>query len=91
MITTQTITAATTLSKPDSIFDNRARYQVECHNATATGTATVEINFGAGFRTMKTIDLTVVDRVPYTIEADIVAIKVTPSQEMILAVSAERA
>ena len=91
MITTQTITAATTLSKPDSIFDNRARYQVECHNATATGTATVEVNFGAGYRLMKTIDLTDVARAPFTIEADIVAIKVTPSQEMTLALSAERA
>ena len=91
MITVQTITAATTLSKPDNIFDNRARYQVECHNATATGTATVEVNFGAGYRLMKTIDLTDVARAPFTIEADIVAIKVTPSQEMVLAVSAERA
>lgn len=91
MITVQTITAATTLSKPDNIFDNRARYQIECNNASKTGTATVEINFGAGFRTMKTIDLTDAARTPYTIEADIVAIKITPSQEMILAVSAERA
>ena len=91
MITTQTITAATTLSKPDRIFDNRARYQVECNNAGATGTATVEIDFGAGYRLMKTIDLTDVARAPFTIEADIVAIKVTPSQEMVLAVSAERA
>ena len=91
MIKTQTITAATTLSKPDNIFDNRARYQVECHNATATGTATVEVNFGAGYRLMKTIDLTDVARAPFTIEADIVAIKVTPSQEMTLALSSERA
>ena len=91
MITVQTITAATTLSKPDNIFDNRARYQVECHNATATGTATVEVNFGAGYRLMKTIDLTDVARAPFTIEADIVAIKVTPSQEMTLALSSERA
>ena len=91
MITTQTISAATTLSKPNSIFDNRARYQIECNNVSKAGTAAVEIDFGAGYRLMKTIDLTDVSRAPYTIEADIVAIKVTPSQEMVLAVSAERA
>lgn len=91
MIKTQTISAAIILSKPNDIFDNRARYQVECHNATATGTATVEVNFGAGYRLLKTIDLTDVARAPFTVEADVVAIKVTPSQEMILALSAERA
>ena len=91
MIKTQTITTATILSKPDNIFDNRARYQIELENATGTGTASIEINFGSGYRTMKEVDLTETDRIPYTIEADIVAIRVTPSEEMILSHSAERA
>ena len=91
MIKSQTITAATVLSKPDDIFDNRARYQIDCDNAADTGTATVEVDFGGGYRTLTTIDLTDTARVPWTIEADIHKIRITPSQEMTLALSAERA
>ena len=97
MIRSQVITAAVVLDNSffgqtsgGSIFDGRARYQIECNNASKTGTATVEIDFGAGYRLMKTIDLTDVSRVPYTIEAEIVSARVTPSQSMTLAVGSER-
>ena len=90
MIKTQTITAATVLDKSGPIMDGRGRYQIECNNATAVGTAAVEVDFGGGYRAMHTIELTDVDRVPYTLEAEIVKIRVTPSQEMTLAIGAER-
>lgn len=90
MITTKTITAATVLDKTGPIMNGRGRYQIECNNATEVGTAAVEVDFGGGYRAMHTIDLTDVDRAPYTLEAEIVKIKVIPSQEMVLAVGAER-
>jgi hypothetical protein len=82
-----TITAAKVLEKPEEILEGFGRYQVEVNNATATGSATIEVDFGAGYRLMETTDLTDASRVPFTVEGHVQKIRVAPSESMFLSFS----
>jgi hypothetical protein len=91
MITTQTIAAATVLDTSGPIMNGKGRYQIELDNGTHTGTATIEVDFGAGYRTLETVDLTDTIRIPWVIEAEVLKMRITPSASMTLAVAWERA
>lgn len=77
-----TISAATVLEEP-LVATGRQRHQIDCSGTT--GTLQIEIDFGTGYRTVTTLDLTDLARVPFCIEASIEKIRLTPSAEVLIA------
>ena len=73
---TATIAAATVLESP-LVPKGRVRHQLDFSGTT--GTITIEADFGTGYRTIEVIDLTVLDRVPYCLEAAVLKFRITPS------------
>lgn len=78
-------------TQPISFFSEKGYYQFDFKNATNTGTAAVELDFGAGLRLIETVDLTDTARDPFSIVGNIKSARVTPSQEMTMSVYCERA
>ena len=87
----EVISAAKVLDGPTFFYDEKGYYQFDFKNAGDSGTATIEIDFGAGLRAVETVDLTDIDRDPFAIAAKVKSAKVTPSQEMTMSVYRERA
>ena len=87
----ETISAATTLDTTNFFFSEKGYYQFDFKNATDTGTAAIELDFGAGLRLIETVDLTDTARDPFSVVGNIKSARVTPSQEMTMSVYCERA
>ena len=73
---TATIDAATVLEAP-LVPPGRCRHQLDFGGTT--GTVLVEVDFGTGYRSLVTVDLTELDRVPFCLEAAVVKFRLTPS------------
>lgn len=73
-----TISAATVLESP-IVPKGRQRHQLDFSGTT--GTVTIEVDFGTGYRTVEVVDLTVLDRVPYCLEAAVLKFRITPSAQ----------
>ena len=71
-----TIAAATVIEHP-LVPKGRHRHQLDFGGTT--GTVQVEVDFGTGYRVITTVDLTIVSRVPFCVEADVEKFRLTPS------------
>ena len=87
----EVISAAKVLDGPTFFYDEKGYYQFDFKNAGNAGTAAIELDYGAGIRTIVTVDLTDTDRDPFSVVAKVKSAKVTPSQEMTMSVYRERA
>ena len=77
-----TIDAVTVLEHP---LVPRGRHRHQLDFGGTTGTVQIEIDFGTGYRVITTKDLTVVDRLPFCIEADVEKFRLTPSEAINIA------
>ena len=85
LIINQTISAATVITPRNGC----ARHQLDFSGTT--GTVSVELDAGTGFRAIHTVELSKMDRLPLCLELEAVALRITPSVQTTMCYMAEEA
>lgn len=73
----QALTAVATELNASVVPHGRVRHQLDFSGTT--GAVAIAVDFGVGYRTITTIDLTLADRLPYCFECAAKKIRVTPT------------
>ena len=73
----QALTAVATELAAAVVPQGRGRHQLDFSGTT--GSVAIAIDCGTGYRTIQTIDLTALDRLPFCFECAVEKIRVTPT------------
>lgn len=73
----QALTAVATELAANVVPQGRVRHQLDFSGTT--GSVAIEVDFGTGYRTIETVDLTLVERLPFCFECAAENIRVTPT------------
>ena len=73
----QALTAVATELDANVVPQGRGRHQLDFSGST--GSVAIAVDFGTGYRTINTVDLTLMDRLPFCFECAAEKIRVTPT------------
>lgn len=73
----QALTAEATELDANVVPQGRVRHQLDFSGTT--GSVAIAVDFGTGYRTINTVDLTLIDRLPFCFECAAEKIRVTPT------------
>lgn len=85
LIINQTISTTTIITPRNGC----ARHQLDFSGTT--GTVSVELDAGTGFRAIHTVELSEMDRLPLCLELEAIAFRITPSVQTTMCYMAEEA